>query len=179
MSRVIPPFNVKVSDVFHLIISMLEIIPYRQKISHCGPACLKMVLSYYGYEVTEARLAKLSGCTIAKGTPAKGLLKAAKQCGFEGLVEDRCTPKDIAAFLKRKIPPIVDWFSTDDGHYSVVVKIDDANIWLQDPELGYIRAMRIKTFQRLWFDFSSPYMRTQDDLILRRIIAVYPGKNRS
>lgn len=154
---------------------MLDVKPYRQKVAHCGPACLKMVLAYYGVEKSEAELARLSGCTMKSGTPASGLLKAAKKCGFRGHVKDLATLGDIRQLVSRKrIPVIVDWFSTEEGHYSVVTKIDQVNIHMQDPELGHARAMRCDVFRRVWFDFSSDYMKSREDLVLRRLIAVYP-----
>lgn len=153
---------------------MLNVKPFRQSSGYCGPACLKMVLEYYGIKKSESELAKLSGCTSHKGVGVEGLLKAAKALGFKSSFKDFSDIQDIRKYvIDKKIPVIVDWFSTDDGHYSVVVGIDKNNIYLQDPELGGLRTIDIPTFKRIWFDFISDFLRSKDDMIIRRMIAIY------
>lgn len=153
---------------------MLKIKPFRQKTGYCGPASLKMVLDYYGTKKTEKELIKLTDCTMEAGVEAHRLIEAAKDLGFEGYVKDNASFEDIKKLVISKgIPVIVDWFSEDDGHYSVVVDMDGENIYLLDPQLGYVRAMRLKTFYRLWFDFPGEYIKSQHDLTIRRLIVVY------
>jgi len=72
------------------------------------------------------------------------------------------------------MPVIVDWFSADEGHYSVVVHIDKRFAYLNDPELARVRKIDVNTFERVWFDFESDYLRTPKDLILRRMIVICP-----
>ena len=74
--------------------------------------------------------------------------------------------------MQKKIPVIVDWFSTDEGHYSSVVDINQENIYLQDSELRGIRTMKIKTFRRVWFDFSGDVLHSKDEIIIRRMIVI-------
>jgi predicted double-glycine peptidase len=132
-----------------------------------------MVLAYYGVERSEMQLGRLSGCTLEKGTGAEGLLKAAKTCGFSGYKKDLSTLADLRRLvLKERIPVIVDWFSTDEGHYSVVVGIDDECIYMQDPELGTLRVMRLDTFMRVWFDFKGGFAKKSGDFVLRRMIVI-------
>lgn len=152
---------------------MLNVKPFRQKPGYCGPASLKMVLSYFGTEKSENELVKLSGCKKDKGVEANGLLKAAKKLGFKGFIKDFSNIEDIKKFvIDKKILIIVDWFSGDDGHYSVVVGINKKNIYLQDPELGRLRIMKLVDFERVWFDFSGPFLRSKNDLIIRRMIVI-------
>ncbi len=157
-----------------IILIMLKVRPFRQqKSGFCGPASLKMVLDYYGVKKSEKELAELSGCTISKGVKAEGLLQAAKKLGFKGFIKDFSDIKDLRKYvLKKKIPVIVDWFSTDEGHYSPVVDINQENIYLQDSELRGIRTMKIKTFRRVWFDFSGDFLHSKDEIIIRRMIVI-------
>src|SRR3989344_8369402 len=153
---------------------MLEVKPFMQRAGLCGPACLKMVLNYYKIRQSERELARLSGCTPSKGVDANGLLKATKKLGLKGFVKDFSDLRDIKYYVsKKKIPVIVDWFSADDGHYSVVVDIDKSNIYLLDPDLGHIIALTLKTFKRVWFDFPGDFISSKNKLVIRRMIVIH------
>ena len=151
---------------------MIPIKPFRQKAGYCGAASLKMVLDYYGIDITERKLARLSGSSRSKGVPAKNLIKAAKKLGLTGFYKDYSSLRDIIRYVSKGIPVIVDWFSEIDGHYSVVTGIDKENIYLQDPQLGHLRALKLKTFKKIWFDFAQPMLRTKNDIIIRRMIVI-------
>ena len=155
---------------------MLKFVPFAQSAhGYCGPACLKMVFGYFGVKESERELVRLSGATRRHGVGAAGLLKAAKALGFHGFVKDYATFADLRRYvLRRRIPVIVDWFSENDGHYSVVVGIDRRKICLADPEFGRIRAMPFPAFRRVWFDFVPDVPRKKSDFVIRRMIAVYP-----
>ena len=158
---------------------MLTVKPFRQSPAHCGPACLKMVLDYFGLEKSEAELAKLCRTSMKTGTKSDAILAAAKQLGFDGFLRDGATLADIRTFVhKKKVPVMVNWFSTDYGHYSVVVDIDAKHISLQDPELNDIRVMDLKIFQQVWFDyFGMGYPRDNNDFVVRRMIVIEPKKH--
>ncbi len=152
---------------------MLKIKPFRQKAGLCGPAVLKMVLKYYGIEKSEDELAILTNCDPEKGIGGEQMLLSARELGMEGYIEDNATLEDLEELvLKQQIPVIVDWFSVDDGHYGVVVDIDKENIYLQDPEIGHVKAMKRNQFFRVWFDFPGDYLASRDDLTIRRMIVI-------
>ena len=152
---------------------MLNIHPFRQKSGYCGPASLKMVLGFLGVKITEKRLAELSGCSRTRGIGAEGLVRAARELGFRARIKDFADLKDVEEWVnRRKVPVIVDWFAFEGGHYSVVSGIDRENIYLEDPGLGHRRAMKRTTFKRLWFDFPDEYLKSKNDLIIRRMIVV-------
>lgn len=155
---------------------MLKVSPFEQSAhGYCGPACLKMVLEYFGVKKSERELVRLTGATQTNGIGAKGLLKAARGIGFRGFVKDYATFVDLRTYaVRRKIPVIVDWFSEDDGHYSVVMGIDRKRIVLADPEFGRRRAFPLSVFRRVWFDYVPDAPRRKNDFVIRRMIAVYP-----
>ena len=157
---------------------MLNITPYKQRPGYCGPVCLYMILQYYGVRTTLQQLKRLSRCNPSLGTSIEGLLKAAKHFGLTGWYKDFSTFSDIRRQIKKKIPVLVDWFSTDDGHYSVVVGIDKKNIYLIDPEVGKRRALDLQTFKRVWFDFRGSYLQSKRQLRIRRMIVVLPPKQK-
>lgn len=154
---------------------MLKLKPFRQTRSGlCGPASLKMVLDYFGVKKSEKELAKLSGATKEKGVEAENLLKAAQKLGLEGFIKDFSEIPDIKKYvLQKKIPLIVDWFSQDEGHYSVIVGINNKDIYLQDPEWGKIRKLKINDFKRIWFDFPGKFLKSKNDIIIRRMLVLY------
>ncbi|PIS18220.1 hypothetical protein COT54_00475 [Candidatus Collierbacteria bacterium CG09_land_8_20_14_0_10_46_12] len=152
---------------------MLKIKPFRQKVGLCGPAVLKMVLDYYGIKATEAELAERTHCDPQLGIDAERMLEVVREMGMDGYIRDYASFADLEKLVvKEQIPVIVDWFSEDDGHYSVVVDLDSENIYLQDPEIGHLRAMRRAKFQRVWFDFPGDYIDKQEKLTIRRMIVI-------
>ena len=132
-----------------------------------------MVLGFLGKKITEKKLVEISGCTKSRGIGAEGLVRAAQELGFRAKIKDFSDLKDIDEWVNRKkIPVIVDWFAFEGGHYSVVSGIDKENIYLEDPSLGHRRAMKLSTFKRLWFDFPNDYLKSKNELIIRRMIVI-------
>lgn len=161
---------------------LLPVKPFRESKSMCGPASLKMVLDYYGVQKSEEELAKMCKTTKELGTSNENLKEAAESLGFKVEIKDDSTFEDIHDWLNKKVPVIVDWFTRgradyddsdiSDGHYSVVVGLDDKYIYLQDPELGKIRKIEKEDFMTVWFDFKGKYIKP-DELVIRQIIAIY------
>ncbi len=167
---------------------MLKIKPFQETLNAgmCGPASLKMVLSYYGIEKSEKELAKLCKVDKILGTNDKDIKRVAEQLGFKVVIKNNSNFKDIEKWLDKKVPVIVDWFTkgrqeyseseTADGHYSVVAGLDEKYIYLQDPEIGRIRKLKKEDFMTVWFDFKGEYIRP-DELVIRQIIAIYRKDN--
>lgn len=152
-----------------------QILPpaFQQREGACGPAALKIVLENFGVLKSEKQLIRMCKNTPGAGIDAETLLKVVKKVGLKGFIQDDCTTREIKKYLKKEYMVIVSWFMDDDGHYSVVSSVDRENIYLQDPHLGHMRAIRLDIFKRIWFDFDKEYMRTKDDLILRRAIVIH------
>lgn len=164
--------------------TMLNVKPFQETLnaSMCGPASLKIVLSYYGIEKSEEELARLCKTDDELGTNDDGISEVAKNFGFNVEIKNNSNLNDIEDWLQKDVPVIVNWFTrgridyTDsdvaDGHYSVVCGMDDEYIYLQDPEIGGIRKLEKEDFMTVWFDFSGKYI-NPNELILRQIIAIY------
>lgn len=152
-----------------------KILPpaFQQSEGACGPAALKIVLENFGVRRTEKQLIKMCNCTPASGISANTMIKIVKKLGLKGFIKNNSDIKEIKELLKKEYMVIVSWFLEDDGHYSVVSHFDRENIYLQDPHLGHMRAIRLSIFKRIWFDFDTSYMKTKNDLILRRIIVIH------
>ncbi len=164
--------------------NLLQVKPFQETLhqSMCGPASLKMVFDYYGIDKTEQEIAKLCGTTEDLGTDDKGIKKAAESLGFKVEIKNNSTFEDIKYWLDKRVPVIVNWFTRGradyddsqvaDGHYSVVVGLDNEYIYIQDPEIGRLRKIERADFMKVWFDFSGEYIKS-DELIIRQIIAIY------
>ena len=163
---------------------LLPVKPFQETLhqSMCGPASLKMVFDYYGIEKSELELAKLAGTTDDLGTDDQGIKKAAEELGFKVEIKNNSTFKDIQGWLDKKVPVIVNWFTRGradyedsevaDEHYSVVVRLDQEFIYIQDPEIGKLRKIEKEDFMKVWFDFTGEYIKS-DELIVRQLIAIY------
>jgi len=157
---------------------MLKVKSFKQPAELCGPTSLRMVLDYFGLKITETEVVKLAKYDKKKmnredNTGANRLANTAKSLGFKSFVKDNSNLKDIRKYVVgKKVPVIVNWFSKIEGHYSVVVDINDKQITLMDPETGGLRKMPINLFEDIWFDFSPHYIRTPKSLVVKRMIVV-------
>src|SRR3989344_3959329 len=125
---------------------MLDIKLMRQTTSYCGPFCLKMVI-------------------------------AARHFGFDATYKENSNLKELCRLVvNERIPVIIDWFDNNDGHYSIVVGLDNKNIYFVDSDGGHHKKMTLKTFMRVWFDFTGSYMKSAGDLRLRSIIVIRDKK---
>ncbi len=164
---------------------MLNLKPFQETLhgGFCGPASLKIVLDYYGINKTEQELADLTKKDNTLGTNATNIKDAAESLGLKVEIKDFCEYENIQYWLDKEVPVIVNWFTRGrndyldsevaDGHYSVVIDLDNKFICLQDPEIGNIRKIDRDDFYRVWFDFKSDHITSWEDLIIRQIIAIY------
>lgn len=153
---------------------VLPVPHFRQSPGLCGASALQAVLAYWGHKHTEEELADLSHTDPDNGVEAPGILEAARAVGFNGFYHDDAELDDLQRYLDLGLPVIVNWWSTDEGHFSVVVGIDDKYVYMVDPEKDapYSR-MLLDDFSRNWFDFKEP---EQTDLTRRRLVVVAPSK---
>ena len=163
---------------------ILKLKPFQETLNAgmCGPASLKIVLQYYGIDIGEKELARMTKWDKDLGIDDKEIESAAKSLGFKIKIKNNSSFEDIEKWLDKKVPVIVNWFTrgrcdyTDsdiaDGHYSVVAGLDNKFIYLQDPEIGKIRKLERDDFMKVWFDFTGKYIKA-NELIIRQIIAIY------
>lgn len=162
----------------------LNVKPFQETLhaDMCGPASLKIVLDYYGVTKSEKELAELCKLVPGLGVDDKSITNAAKTLGFNVEIKNESTFEDIERWLDKGVPVIVDWFTRGrqdyedsevaDGHYSVVIGLDDECIYLQDPETGGERKISREDFMKVWFDFKGYYLKPEE-LIIRQLIAIY------
>lgn len=141
----------------------------------CGASALRSILSYWGKEFSEQELAEKSNSSVEDGVEAPGLLEAAGLVGFKGFYHDDADLDDLRYFVDLGIPVIVDWWSTDSGHYSVVVGVDDDYVYMVDPNKDkHYSRIPLEKFKQNWFDFED--LDETRGLSRRRLIVVTPEK---
>jgi len=168
---------------------LLPVEPFQETLnaSACGPAALKMLLTYWklpGAEKSDMELAKDCGTDPNLGTSNEQFIETAARFGLKSEVKTNASFDDIQPWLDKQIPVVVDWFSPGrndapegdmpDGHYSIVVGLDAESVHLQDPETGGLRTIPRRQFYRVWFDFKQDSVTNWDDMVVRWMAAIYP-----
>jgi predicted double-glycine peptidase len=131
----------------------------------CGASALRSVLSYWGKDIDEAQLMTLIGTTSEEGTYPENIVRGARALGLEAEAKENLTLDEVARFTANGDPMIAlgqfwrsqqnsaavvddDW---ENGHYVVVLGIDQDCVYFQDP---YIRMGKAfvprKRFEAHW-----------------------------
>jgi uncharacterized protein len=131
----------------------------------CGATAFQAVLCYWGIDIEENELIDLLNTSTDYGTDEMDIVRVAKQMGLEAELKDNLTLMDLEESINKGVPVIVDcqsWkssiysnvsWSDDwyDGHYMVVIGIDENNIYLEDPyTLGSRGFIPRKEFLERW-----------------------------
>jgi len=131
----------------------------------CGPSALQSVLSYWGKEVDETELMKLLHTTAEEGTYPDDIARGARALGFEAEVKDNLTLDEVARITADGTPMIAlgqVWRSArnatasveeewDNGHYIVVLAVDENYVYFQDPYVRMSKAFAPrKDFEDHW-----------------------------
>lgn len=131
----------------------------------CGAAALQAVLSYWGRDVGEEDLMEILNTDLDSGTYPEDILRVAREMGLNAEYRENLTQGEIEASVHRGVPVIVDcqaWrspasgnvsWSDDwvDGHWMVVIGMDDENVYFEDPYiLGSRGFMSRQEFEERW-----------------------------
>ncbi len=108
----------------------------------CGPAALRFILSHYNIEITEDKLAKLSGTTMNVGTTLLGLKQSAESLG----VKAKGQRWNWARLMQEK-NPVLAYIS--DSHYVVILASDAKTVTFFDPGSGKATHSR-EDFSAIW-----------------------------
>jgi predicted double-glycine peptidase len=134
--------------------------------SSSGPTALQAVLNYYGTDKPVDVLINMTN-TSDNGTIPDNLAQAARDLGFNAEIKENMTLEDLQKNINQGTPTIIicqawrdgnntnqSWKDDqDDGHYMVVIGIDDKNVYLEDPAiLGSRGFIPIQEFLERWHD---------------------------
>lgn len=120
----------------------------------CVPACLRMVFSGFGLDLSEERLRELCDCTALFGTDALRAVEAARSLGYAGAAKYTLSYDELRRLVEDGRNPIA-FLSleaiggTEESHAVVVVEAGDATVTVYDPLYGE-RAISQQSFSTAW-----------------------------
>jgi ABC-type bacteriocin/lantibiotic exporter with double-glycine peptidase domain len=134
----------------------LNVPHFKQEFNYsCVAACVRMVLAHYGHSKSEGDLRQLLG-TTPHGTRAVSVSRVAPlgfdvQFGASNLLR-------LQATLAANVPSIVflltgalDYWNVNDAHAVVLVGMDVATVYLNDPFFGtFPQQTSLVSFQQAW-----------------------------
>lgn len=150
--------------------ALLEGVPdVRQSTPYsCGASALQAVLQYYGIESREDTLMRECRTTEKDGTKPEDILRVAQKRGLRAVMKERLNLNDLEIALWEKIPviaaiqawtaetgPAFSWAKAwEDGHYIIVLGMDDKDIYVEDPSLlGSRGTIPRNEFLVRWHDY--------------------------
>ncbi|MEN6560023.1 MAG: C39 family peptidase [Acidobacteriota bacterium] len=132
----------------------------------CGAAALQAVLAYWGIDEREDRLAARLRTTPEAGTHPDAIIRGARELGLTADLREGLEMADLERALADGRSVIVDlqawrdspdapWTETwDDGHYMVLLGMDAANLYFEDPSLLGARGVIPRAeFVDRWHDY--------------------------
>jgi predicted double-glycine peptidase len=150
---------------------MLAVEHIRQSTNYsCGPACMAMVMRFYGSTITEQSLIRKMGCTPELGTSPIQIARHLRSARHSHKQQSRMSIPLLQSYLDQEWPIIVAYQAWphrpsetdlgqtwDNGHYSVVVAIDQGRVCLVDPSSRRKRRWIESTkFVASWRDIETP-----------------------
>ena len=135
----------------------------------CGAAALQSVLAFYGESLSEEEAIALLGTSEEFGTTPESIVRVATELGLRAEIAEHLTVDDLRSVLGEGVPVIVaiqawveerpagfSWAGCwEEGHYEVVIGLDERYVYLEDPSLFGTRGrIPVNEFVERWHDYS-------------------------
>jgi len=136
----------------------------------CGATALQAVLAYWGaFDGKESELYGPLETTEKDGTEPPSIVRVAKKYGLSAELREHVGFADLRQAVKRGDTVILNlqacrdsskrlpWSETwEDGHYAVLVRIDDANAYVMDPSTSAAYAyVPLAELMQRWHDYEN------------------------
>lgn len=128
----------------------------------CGASALQAVLSYWGRELDETGIMKIIGTSEDVGTYPENIVRGVRALGLQAEARENLTLDEVRRFGHPMIALCQVWRSQrssaprpeddwDNGHYIVVLGVDEEYVYFQDPYLHMGKALVTHAaFERHW-----------------------------
>ncbi|MBP5568929.1 MAG: peptidase domain-containing ABC transporter [Treponema sp.] len=113
--------------------------------SDCAAACLRMILGFFGKDVSIRKL-RLNAMTDTQGTSGLGIAMCAKK---NGLTCKAFTAPDKSMIFDIPLPAIFHIRNKSMEHYVVLSKVTNDSVTIFDPAEG-VQKMKVEEFFALW-----------------------------
>lgn len=137
--------------------AIMKVTPIKQRdASACGPTCVEMTLRYFDIPHTIANIAKITNYKKEGGLYNKQLLSTLQYYGLTTKVSKNTTWEKVMQCNTKDSVIILSWMLYGYiGHFSVLEKIDEKNIFIAEPTTGEISKIEKIKFLRLWLDYEA------------------------
>lgn len=150
-------------------ITLLEAVPDVVQTTDysCGPSSLVAVLAYYGITQRESKVILEAKTNPEIGAEREDLAEVAESYGLTATVRDGLHLADLERELSQGFPVIIlnqswtdalttNWKDNwEDGHYLVVIGMDAASVYVEDPLLDGVRGyIPRREFVERWHDWT-------------------------
>lgn len=142
----------------------LNVKLFRQSEGLCGPASARMVLNYYGFKMSERKIATAMKVNKKVGTDVPQILNGLKKLGFGARYKNNSSLLELKNLIAKDIPVIIYWNKNGEGHYSVFVGIDTKRVFVADPKNSKIIGLKNKNFLERWHDVDN--LKDKRDIIV-------------
>jgi len=126
----------------------LHVPPVRQGHNNCFPACLDMLLAYYGRPADQRSI----GAVVRDGNGGTPLFRALRYLEEQGWAVRtfRATPERVRQLIDRGVPPILGLEWAGGAHVHICAGYDDQWLYIQDPGSFQRRHLRLKGFDDVY-----------------------------
>jgi ABC-type bacteriocin/lantibiotic exporter with double-glycine peptidase domain len=135
----------------------LDIPHFRQTTSYtCVPACIRMILAYWGHYYSEENLVTILGVRPYVGTLVDNVITGLETIGFHAKWFENASIAELKQLLNGNWPVIVflqakDLQSDGRGYHALVIYgIESGRIFCHDPLWDKSRIFRIPAFRTTW-----------------------------
>jgi ABC-type bacteriocin/lantibiotic exporter with double-glycine peptidase domain len=126
----------------------------------CGVAAAAMVLKHFDIPTDYEHLMQTCKTTKEHGTKPADLAEAIHNADSDiiATIHTRISWSELIKMNKNEdVLVILDFWDVDDGHYVVMVDVNDSYIVVADPSTGKYRLMDRQMFETNWFDYEDNY----------------------
>jgi ABC-type bacteriocin/lantibiotic exporter with double-glycine peptidase domain len=127
----------------------------------CGVASAAMVLKHFNVPTDYEHLMQICKTSKETGTRPEDLAEAIHSASDDvvATVHTRIPWNELIK-LNKNVDTLVilDFWDETDGHYAVMVDVNDFYIVIADPTTGQYRLIKRETFETNWFDYEDNYI---------------------
>jgi ABC-type bacteriocin/lantibiotic exporter with double-glycine peptidase domain len=135
----------------------MKLKAFQQKHSHsCIPACIRIVLEYWGFSYTEEELITACCCLPGTGTLPEDAVSGIESLGYNALWFEDANIERLMSLTDNQWPVIIFLYAGDlpygrSGLHAVVISnIKNGRVKYIDPSLSKEMTLDLKVFLKAW-----------------------------